>query len=345
MSDSDDSAATTPRGPDTPSATDLTLVMVQMQQQQIEMQKQMAVLMTQLRPKTPAVNSRAKLTRPIIDADTSDNRWVIFKDEWQRYKEMAKLSNPPDIRNELRAACSRKVNEMLFNFVGPDDLQTASEDQLLGFIKSVAVKAVHPEVYRQHFSKLQQSDGETITSFISRLKAQAMLCAFHCKGKCGGPTCTPSYAQDMIRSQLITGMRNSSHQAKVLSEMATLVTLDQLTTRLLTLEATEHASTEFRSPHDTQTVADITPINSFKPGYNKPSYGNNQRTTNRPCNGCGNRQHLPDGRSSCPAWGKVCRKCKKPNHFTSVCRSNKAAAIQEQFEEEPPLISSIAAPL
>jgi len=43
----------------------------------------------------------------------------------------------------------------------------------------------------------------------------------------------------MIRSQLIAGLSNSSHQSKVLK------TLDQLTTRILTLEATERASSEF----------------------------------------------------------------------------------------------------
>ena len=160
---------------------------------------------------------------------------------------------------------------MLFNFVGPESLQVASEDQLLDFTKSVAVKAVHPEVYRQHFFKLQQSNDETIKSFISRLKAQAILCAFQCKGKCYSE-CISSYAEDMIQSQLIAGMRNSSHQTKVLSEKATLVTLETLAAGLLTLEATERASTEFRSPQDNSHVADITPIKSQKISANQLTY-------------------------------------------------------------------------
>ena len=151
-------------------------------------------------------------------------------------------------------------------------LQTATENDLLGFIKSVAVKTVHPEVYRQHFYNLQQSGGETVTSFISRLKAQAVLCEFQCKGTCRDNNCTPSYAEEMIHSQLIGGMRNSSHQSRVLSEMAALRTLEQLTTRLLTLEATERASSVFQSLHQTSTtVSDVAAVN-FSKLSTKPFY-------------------------------------------------------------------------
>ena len=314
------------------------------------MQQQMTQLFSQLPsllPGTPTnttpnngAKSRAKLTRPIIDADSTDNRWIIFKDEWQRYKEMAGLSEPRDVRNEIRAVCSSKVNEMLFNFVGPDSLQTASEDELLGFIKSVAVKTVHPEVYRQHFYNLKQSDGETVTSFISRLKAQAMLCRFHCIGTCGDNGCTPSYAEEMIRSQLIAGLRNSSHQSKVLSEMEILTTLSQLTTRLLTLESTERASSEFQSPH--QTTSEVSALRSKqspRPQNNKNNNNNNKPYNNKNCAGCGNAFH-PKGRSTCPAYGKTCRNCNKLNHFHTVCRSQKSASIETSAEEPVNLLFS-----
>lgn len=299
----------------------------------------MTNLFRQLLSLLPAANpssggrSRAKLTRPIIEEDSTDNRWIIFKDEWNRYKEMAGLSNVQDIRNELRAACPQKVHEMLFNFVGPDALQTASESDLLEFVKSVAVKTVHPEVYRQHFYKLQQSDGETVTSFISRLKAQAMLCRFTCSGTCGDDACTPSYAEEMIRSQLIAGLRNSSHQSKVLSEMEILKTLTQLTTRLLTLESTERASSEFRSPHQKPT-SDISALQS-KQSFRPPS----NSSTNKMCAGCGKPFH-PKGRSTCPAYGKTCRKCNKINHFANVCRSQKTATVEPSTDEPVDLFLS-----
>jgi len=177
---------------------------------------------------------------------------------------MTSLTDGTVIRNELRSTCSPKVNELLFNFVGPEVLNTASEENLLKYIKSVAVKVVHPEVYRQQFFNLRQSDCETVTCFISRLKAQTMLCDFKTKGSCNTPDCASSYASDMIRSQLIAGIRNPTHQTKVLTEIATLKTLDDLTSRLFALEATDHASSQFRSPFENAS-SDVTPIKSQSP--------------------------------------------------------------------------------
>lgn len=41
------------------------------------------------------------------------------------------------------------------------------------------------------------------------------------------------------------------------------------------------------------------------------------------CYGCGSSTHT-HGSNSCPAKGKTCNYCKKPNHFASVCFKNKA---------------------
>lgn len=142
-----------------PESQNMT-IMLQMQKQQLEMQKQITNLMTQMMSGThhptlipttqqqqPLRTQPVKLNRPTIDAESTDNKWVIFLDAFQRYKEMAKLTGAREIKNELRSAYSPAVNEMLFNFVGPDALENAGEEELLKYIKSVAVKAVHPEVY------------------------------------------------------------------------------------------------------------------------------------------------------------------------------------------------------
>lgn len=250
---------------------------------------------------------------------------------------MASLAAPTEIRNELRSACSSKINEMLFNFVGPDALNTASEEELMDFIKSVAVKAVHPEVYRQQFFTLRQSDCESITNYISRLKAQAMLCAFKSKGSCGQDACTVSYSEDMVKSQLIAGLRNPSHQSKVLSEMEVLKTLEP---RLLALESTERASTHLRPP------SEIAPIH-----HQQYRRNDNSRKTppydfakQKNCAGCGQQLH-PKGRSSCPAWQKTCRKCGKPNHFAAVCRSpnNSSTTAAITIDEQPTTLAPIQA--
>jgi hypothetical protein len=188
---------------------------------------------------------------------------------------MSKLTDPKKIGQELRLSCSTPVNELLFNFVGPEALNIASEEDLLKYIKSVAVKKVHPEVYRQQFFVMKQADGESITNYTSRLKSQAMLCQFKRNCDCKTDHCTSSYSEDMIRSQLITGLRNSSHQVKVLSEIATLATLDALVERLLTLESTENTAHHFQTGN--------TPLesksNSIRSEYQKRKFQKPKSTT------------------------------------------------------------------
>ena len=312
-------------------------------QQQAAMQQQMAQLMSKLlstddddtrqSPPTRAQPPRAKIERPKIDADCTDNQWVIFRDAWDRYKQMSSLTSEAEIRNELRSSCSPKVNELLFNFSGPDILKEASEEDLMKMIKSVAVTVVHPEVYRQQFYALRQSDGESVTNFVSRLKAQAMLCAFTCPSQ----ECTTSHSSDMIKSKLIAGIRNPSHQDKVLSEMEILKTLDQVTNRLLALESTECAATHFRPPFSPALDNTITSIGHDK--CKPSSTPKNTFTNTKKCSGCGKALH-PKGRTFCPAWGKTCNKCKKPNHFVNVCRGSVNASI-ETAEEDPYDLSSI----
>ena len=84
-------------------------------QQQAAMQQQMAQLMSKLlstnddgtrqSPLTRAQPPRAKIERPKIDADCTDNQWVIFCDAWERYKQTSSLASEAEIRNELRSSC------------------------------------------------------------------------------------------------------------------------------------------------------------------------------------------------------------------------------------------------
>ncbi|CAE1263626.1 unnamed protein product [Acanthosepion pharaonis] len=73
---------------------------------------------------------RVKPERLVTESDTSDNKWIIFRDAWSRYKQIIQLTDPTKTRNELRSACNSSVNEMLFNFVGPNALNNATEEQL-----------------------------------------------------------------------------------------------------------------------------------------------------------------------------------------------------------------------
>ena len=96
-------------------------------------------------------------------------------DTWTRYKSMIGVvdTDVVVVRQELRTACSTDVNKLLFEFVGATTLNRCTEAELLGHIKSVAVKTVHKEVHQMAFNKMAQNQGESITNYVARLKAKA----------------------------------------------------------------------------------------------------------------------------------------------------------------------------
>ena len=164
--------------------------------------------------------------RPTIQDDMDDSDWAIFEDSWRRYKRITRLETEEETIMELRTACSNEVNKLLFEFIGKATLDstTMTEEILLGHIRSVAVKGVHKEVHRMNLGKITQSVGESITHYVARLKAQSLLCEFQITCSCN---LSPSFAEEMVAQQLIAGLRNQDHQAKILGEATTLTTLQR----------------------------------------------------------------------------------------------------------------------
>ena len=83
---------------------------------------------------------------------------------------MCDLTNLPEIWNELRTTCSPNVNRLLFQLLGSETLNIATEEQLLQ-IRLVAVKGLHKEVHRHTFHNIRQQEGEGITHFLARLQS------------------------------------------------------------------------------------------------------------------------------------------------------------------------------
>lgn len=62
-------------------------------------------------------------------------------------QDMTSITGANMLRMELRAACSQDVIRLLFGYVGV----TATEEELLTHIKSVAVKGTHKEIHCMKF--------------------------------------------------------------------------------------------------------------------------------------------------------------------------------------------------
>ena len=261
---------------------------------------------SEVKPKRP--------DRPVIEGDLSDSEWSLFLDTWGRYKRMTGLVNTIDIRMELRAACSTEVNKLLFEFVGAKTLDGASEEELLAYIKGIAVKGLHKEVHRVNFGKLKQSEGESITHYVARLKAQAALCEFSVNCSCAQKV---SFSEEMVSQQLLT-------------------TLQDKVVRLQSLEATAESTTKLHAPSRPMPSQSNAAKSSYKKGGDPKKNIKDNKKEVKVCQFCGRSNHY--GRSmdpvDCPAYKKKCNKCEEVGHFGKVCKSKACAVTEEVSEEE-----------
>lgn len=64
----------------------------------------------------------------MIGQDATDGNWVMFIDTWTHYKEMCELTDLAVIQNEPRMVCTPKMNRLLFNLVGAETFNSATEE-------------------------------------------------------------------------------------------------------------------------------------------------------------------------------------------------------------------------
>ena len=283
----------------------------------------------------PRQQATKKLDRPPITGGMEERDWSVLLEHWDRYKTMGGLTAVNVIRNELRACCTQEVNKILFEFVGAARLSTCTEDELLAHIKSVAVKSVHKEVHRMTFDNIRQNDGESITNYVARLRAQAFLCEFTVPCPCT-PTVNVSYADEMVAQRLVAGLVNREHMNRVLSEATDLVALEDKIKRLQTLETTEQSTAVLRT---SPTVASAAKSEYKKGQQQKKVYSKEDASTEDliRCRWCGRTSH-PNGKSleriHCPAREKKCFKCKSTGHLSAVCEKSRASVAEEDAAGE-----------
>ena len=144
------------------------------------------------------------------------------------------------------------------------------------------------------FRQTAQLDGESLDAYVTRLRGLAQHCGF-------------ANPDSEIISQIIDRGSSKELTSKALRSGAE-VTLAALMEWGRTREITE---LQVRNIAESQRTFEINAVGQTASGT----------ATQGSCGNCGLR--LPH-RSTCPARGKPCLACGKPNHFANACRSARA---------------------
>lgn len=159
-------------------------------------------------------------------------------------------------------------------------------------------------IERHRFITMSQTEDETNDAYVTRLRKTAASCEFQ------------QLEDDLILTKLIGGITSDQLRHRLLRESQTL----NLTKALEMCRSEEMMKTNLdlfkRSENETLVS------NEKKNGMEIDAVSKNRATrvnmkTKTQCQRCG----YSHGNANCPAMGKECKKCGKPNHFARCCRT------------------------
>ena len=262
--------------------------------------------------------------RPVIDLGCSETNWAFFLDEWNLYKRRASLT-PGQLSDELRTCCSKELRKNLFDFVGSSTLSSLGEEDLLKQIKSSAVIGKNKAVHRKEFYEFQQAPDEPVNRFVANLRAKAERCNFTQSCTANGCHQTNSYADQMVKDQMIYGLADKDIQQEVLSKDKQLSTFKQTYDLIEAYELGKLAKSQLDHRSSSE-------VNAFR---NQQQLSSEKQATT--CSGCGSADHNGQPRErECPAWGERCWKCGKFNHFGRVCQQGHSDDTKPKRSNEKP---------
>ena len=260
---------------------------------------------TSSKPEKP---KRPCLQMPATVIETID--WEAFKDQFANYKVLAGITGTAV--NHLIECLSDSVYTTLFNSFGAA-IREQTETQLLANIEHLVVRKRNRMASILEFTSMKQESDQRILSFASKLKSLGRHCAFRTDCSCGKQV---DFTNDMVLFRLVAGLADAEIQEEL------------LTKELSGLEEAEKIAVAMESAKASQTE-----IAGEKHAQIKSTY---KKQKAMKCKWCGEAPHN-DRKTECKAFGKVCGKCHKENHFRKVCLSKKAdlSAADAEKKSDP----------
>ena len=247
----------------------------------------------------------------------SDN-WKKWKQVWDAYETVTKLTEK---ESKFRVAT-------FITCIGADALEvhnglpfrTEDEKQdinvVLDLWNSHCIGQTNVIYERYRFNNRKQEPHESIDAYATALRALTATCEFG------------TLKDEMIRDRLVCGIADNSIRRKLLQEpkLSLVKCLD-------ICRSTEATTTHLKeisgqSPSSNTPVENVNALEKRKKSKAPPTRPNKNPKQPIPdskemlkcCKHCG-KSHIKQ-RTKCPAFGKICSACKKPNHFAEMSKSS-----------------------
>ena len=204
---------------------------------------------------------------------------------------------PTEIVRYILLWMGPRAVEIFDNWTHLSEAQKTDPNQVWAAFRAYFEPKSNFRLARFQLRELTQEAGESIDTFVTRLKVQAGKCNF----------ATPAMLEDNVIDQIIKGTAHSGVRKAMLDHDPAGLTLDRVLDTARTHEATQAQLQKFQ-----RTDRQVDEVRRRSRGQERPQHRQRPR-----CGNCGGQHH---NREVCPAKGQSCHHCHKIGHWAKLCR-------------------------
>ena len=253
---------------------------------------------------------------PLSDPSSLSQRWKTWKRRFETYLVAVGVTDDNQKRALLLYQAGQETQDLFDTLTDTGTDYKTAMDKLDAYF--TPKKNIDFEVFQ--FRQAKQNEGETLDQFVTRLRKLAFTCEF-------------TDLEKELKSAVIQNCKSKQLRRYALREDD--LTLDKLTAKARALEISERQAKGMEE----LTVTDSVSVNRLsqqdQPGARskKPQQLQSaMKSGTTQCRKCGG--NWPHSQGPCPAAGKYCHKCKKPNHFARMCMSRTTSDIRCSSRQE-----------
>ena len=303
----------------------------------------------------PAPRAKAEqVKRPTVTGSGTSEEWNYFTQRWTVYKEATQLEGN-NLIYQLLECLDEPLRKDITRAYGT--LTEETEDVVLNYIKTLAVRPENTMVARVQLQHLCQDRDEPIRAYCARLKGQASVCKFTKKCPCDPPQ-DVDYSTEIIRDTLIRGIDDDDIRLEIMGQANQEMTLaevvqfaeakecgkrsasrlhtDTSTTAAMNSSYRRQNNSQYNQRNTTREPEQRNTTRSFgQRSYTKPFEQRNSNTDGS-CGHCGQNGHTSNRQqrfNKCPAYNHRCSRCSSLHHYENMCRKSRNVHNQSQQHE------------
>ena len=261
----------------------------------------------------PVILYRNLQTKPFIPSDdpmTSGKEWEIWVEGIEREFRFFGIKSEQDKIDALIIFGGPEIARLEKSLPDPADTEiTDRYIKLRTKLNDYFVPKKNKYHSRYKFLSTKPQHNEPILSYATRLREIARTCEFE-------------NTDERLLEHLIQTVANKALVQKAVNKKWDLTQFLQ--------EAAQMEDIQQQMSDMTQSVAKVRSMPPKK-HYSKSRDEKKQERHSKyaTCDYCGFNTHPPG--KNCPAYGKECRNCKKKNHFSKMCHSDKSAKRTDRY--------------